>query len=108
MYIGHRAEHRTYLEYFQSRALNFFSNAARVGNHLTGVTTFVKLEGEIALKLSDDYQFVESVILIRKSLKVKFVRLSAHSNDVFVNIDQTNEKREAVELRTSSDSNTRS
>ena len=78
--------------------MNFFSNAVRVGNHLTGVTTFVKVEGEIALKLTKDYQFVESVIFTRKSLKVKFVRIPANSND------QNNEKREIVEMLTTSES----
>ena len=80
MSAGNRSEKRSYLEYCQSRALHFFTNAARVGNYLTGFVMRVKSEGKFALTLTDNCQQVKSFVVTRKSVKLKFVRPNSTSN----------------------------
>ena len=74
----------TYIEYFRSKALKFFTNAAVVGNYLTGITVSVKAHGKLSLTLTDDYRYIKHLVNSRKSLKLKFVRQS--SNDIEDNI----------------------
>ena len=77
---GNRSEKRSYLEYCQSRALHFFTNAARVGNYLTGFVMRVKSEGKFALALTDNCQQVKSFVVTRKAVKLKFIRPNSTSN----------------------------
>jgi hypothetical protein len=65
------------LEYFREKARRVFTDAAQVGNYLTGVTVSAKVEGTIILILTDDHQHIKSLETSRQSLKLKFVRVPA-------------------------------
>ena len=72
--LAHRKEERTYREYFQARCLKFFSNAYMIGQYVTGITVHYVVETTLTIQLTDDANCVKSIVSVKKSSKLKFVR----------------------------------
>ena len=99
LFSGHVVEKRSYYEYFQARALKFFTDAVLVGNYLAGITVSVKARGKLILTLTDDGRYVKSFVNSRKSINLKFIRVS-NSNKIspYESIELDDKERRITEV----------
>ena len=68
-------EERTYREYFHSRCKKFFTSAVQIGQSWSGITVRFNVETKVTFLLTDDCNYVRSITSVRKSFKMKFVKL---------------------------------